>query len=554
MPTYPTTRRFFSDDEFRNENAAIAGAVRALALAQNYRYARDLKVTPSDAKTFAEAGWAWSASSLASTPVRSFGTGSGWYASANVAEIVVPDPRAPATRILVSVNIVRAAAGAVSGFVDVTNARTGEVATITVLDSGTDQWLSADVSARTGDVLRVAGRWASGTNFTVAAISAWWSPASLAMPGADFALGWSALSQAFHTTNSPLSSYALTWLGRTANAWAFERPMMVANSWLYNPAAGTGAGYSSYSTTVGKYRVYIGARCPSLTVRLRYRASGACTVGVALDGGAGSGTVTISGAGTSVASTTVTLTPGAGAFDTVTLTVQGAPTYCDIEYVLIYENYSTASSLALPAGETVPASFDPNLDERISSGRAIRADDIARLFANEVWLWAYRRDRILVSDCRFTYKETRLDAFTGASGLTDRAAMHEVVTSKRNAGAAFGELLVRVGYHQGAGFGTPTPWEALNFQVGLATYGDSVGAPAVGLGFQYQEGPRVDWSSHSQAAHQHRRGGTVSEGTVYLLETIILTAGHDVAINKMTRPSWLTVEELPLGTPAATYP
>lgn len=574
MPTYPTTRRFFRDDEFCNENAAIAGVVRALARAQNYRYARDLKTTPSDAKVFAEASWPWNPAFVCLTPSRSLGPGFGSYHSneANLAEIVVPDPRAPATRVRVDVNVV-SGAGTLGGTLVVTNATTGQISTVAISGAvgAGNSWWATTIQAASGDVLRVSAIWTSGIDFTVAGLSAWWDPASLATPGATFNAGWSALSQAFHvaagTTGGPLSTYALRWLGRMANASVYERPQMIAASWLYNPAAGTGAGYSSFSTVVGRYRIPVGGRCQSLNVKVRYRASGACTVGITTSGGwtTVAAVVPAVGWGSATGGITVPI-PWAGGLQDVTLTVLGSPTYCDIEHVIISEDGAGSGSLQLPAGETVPTNFDPNLDERLGSGLAIRADDIARLVANEVWLWSVRRDRILVNDCRFTYDESVPDAFMGAAGVTDASAIHEIRTSRRNPNAAFGELRIRAGYHQAKYAGqpaegdppiTPTAWQPWKFQVGMTDYADRLGAPAEGLDTQYVEGPRFNWASFKQISYQHARGGAVAGSSFYLFETRLLTAGHASSVylaRKVTRPSWLTIEELPFNSPASTYP
>lgn len=555
MPTYPATRRFFLDDEFRNENAAIAGVVRAIALGQNYRYARDLKVTPSDAKVYGEASWPWN-TSLWWSPVRNFGSGVGYYAAANVAEIVVPDPRSPASRIDFYAYVYRPATGAVSGTISVTNRTTGEVTTGAVDNSAASYWVHLEVPASPGDLLRLSATWASGTAYVLAGYTAWWSSTTLGLAGATFSPGWYGISQSHCADGRPLHTALLKWIGQSANQSAYHRPQVVAASWLYNPAAGTNPGYSSYPTVVGRYQLPIGGRIPSLTVRVRYRASGACTITAALSGG-DSGTITIGGAGTSVQSTTITLsaTPGSLGMQELTLTVNGSPAYCDVEWVGVWENHGTAVSLALPAAETVPANFDPNLDERMGSGLAIRSDDIARLVANEVWLWAYRRDRVLVNDCRFTYREGMSGlTFTGAGGLTDRSALHELRTSKVNAGDAFGELKVRAGWYQGSGTGRPTPWEAWRFQVGVASLADYAGSPAVGCEVQSYDYPDANWASFEQSSWQHARGGALAGDTTYLLETVLLTAGHTSSIGKTTRPSWLTVEELPLNSPARTYP
>lgn len=554
MPTYPATRRFFRDDEYRNENAAHAGAVRALALSQNYRYARDLKVTPAAPKVFGETGWSWKASTHFA-PVHSFG-GSG-YTSAYVAEIVVPDPRSPATAVRLHVNLDRDSIGSTVGSIVVTNRTTGLVSTFSADAAGyTNVWaISETVPAAAGDVLRVSATYTSGVAYRVAGLSLYWDAIGLALPGAVFDAGWKAASQAFVTDGRPLPTALLKWLGRMGNASVRDRPQVIASTWLYNPAAGTGGGYNAYPTVVGRYLLPIGGRCPSLTVRVRYRASGACTITAALSGG-DSGTITISGAGTSVASTTITFgaVPAALSQQELVLTVNGSPTYCDVEWVGVWENHATATSLALPSGEAVPANFDPNHDDRMGSGLAIRSDDVARLVANEVWLWAYRRDRVLVNDCRFTYQDTSGASFTGAGNSTDRAALHELRTSKWNAGDGFGAVKVRAGWHQGAGLGRPTPWEEWLFQVGLQTTGDYLGAPGTGHWVQYPEGPRVSWESHTQASWQHALGGPIASDTTYLWETVLLTAGHTAGIGKSTRPSWLVLEELPLNSPAKTYP
>jgi hypothetical protein len=554
--TYPATRRFFRDDEFRNENAAIAGVVRALAQGQNYRYASDLKVTPSDAKVFGETGWAWASSTLEWSPVRNFGSGVGYYSAANIAEVTLSDPRAPATAVRLHAYITRPASGATVGDLVVTNRTTGEVTTVAIPDAAAGWNISATIPAEPGDVLRISATYTSGVTFIIGGICMYWDSIGLSLPGAVFNAGWSARSQAWAADNRPLSTAVLKWLGRMTNASVRDRPMMIAASWLYNPAAGVGAGYSTVPTVVGRYLIPVGGRTPSLTVRVRYRSSGACTITAALSGG-DSGTITIGGAGTSVASTTITFAsvPAALYQQELTLTVNGSPTYCDVQWVGVWENHSTATSLALPGGETVPANFDPNLDERMGSGSAIRSDDIARLVANEVWLWAYRRDRVLVNDCRFTYLEAGSGlTFTGAGGLTDRSALHELRTSKVNAGDAFGELKVRAGWYQGSGTGRPTPWEAWRFQVGVNSLADYAGSPAVGCEVQSYDYPDANWASFEQSSWQHARGGSLAGDTTYLLETVLLTAGHTSSIGKTTRPSWLTIEELPLNSPARTYP
>lgn len=551
MPTYPATRRFFRDDEFRNENAAIAGVVRALALWENYTYARDLKITPSDAKVYADGSWPWKATSFDHRPVHGFSAGS---LLMGMAEIVVPDPRAPCTRVVVQLNVVETAfSPAVSGAFYITNVSTGEVVEVGIYNSfpstGADTWYSGTIAASPGDVLRISALNGAGSfqPFVISSLCAWWDPSSIVLPGATFNSPWYAISQYLAANDAPLSTAMLRWLGRMANAFVYDRPQMIASSWFYNPAAGTNAGYSSYSTVVGRYRVLVGTGCPSLNVQLRYRASGACSVTV--DAGADSTTVTIPGAGTNSASATLTLS-STGTKDLV-FTVTGSPGYCDVEHVLVHENPGTATSLALPS-ESVPSNYDPNLDERIGSGRAIRNDDLSRLVSNMIWLWAYRRDRVLVNDCRFTYREQDDFTFTGAGGAADRAAFHEHRTSKWNFGHAFGELRVRAGYHQGASGGVKGNWDALKFQVGLATASDYPGANAIGLDVQYRGFPYSDWTQHDQHSQQHRRGVSLTSETTYLVETHLLVNANSVP--KTTRPSWLTIEELPMDTPASTYP
>ncbi len=558
MPTYPTTRRFFLDQEFRNENAAIAGLIRGLAQSQNYRYARDLKQTPADPKVFAILAWPWLSATtpLALRPVSDIAAGE-WL---NLAHLHVPDGRAPYASVKVHVAV--KASGTVAGSLIVTNNSTTDTTEIDL--SGTygasTVWKSGTVLAKPGDMLWVSARNTGSVAFSVHGLSAFWDPASLAGPSsATFNAPWAAMSQEYSASGAPLSTHLLRWLGRMSNAVAYQRPQQVAASWFYNPAAGTGAGYSTVPLVVGRYMVQVGGRCPGLEVELKYRASGACTVEVALSGGA-TGTVVVPGAGRGTATATVALTPGDASEQELTLTVAGSPAYCDVEHVFVYEQHATASSLALPSGETITASFSPNLDERLMSGWPIIGEDIARMVMNEVWLWAYRRDRVLVNDCRFTYDYYDHVSFTGAAGVTDSAAVHAFRTSKWNTGDAFGELRIRSGYHQTyADADGSHPWKEWLFQVGIFGFADLAGSPAMGLSSYVLTSVRTEHTTEilrrisGLTTYQHARGGTLARATTYQLDSIMLVDGHTTD-PQTTRPSWLTVEELPMGSPALTYP
>lgn len=560
--SYPTTRAFFPDANHRNEVAAIASIVRSLARAQNFRYARDLKVTPAGAKIFGQSGaWPWGgtdASTEARRAICAFGSTAGKKTSANVAEFLVNDPRSPATSVTIQYRVDRDSASTAVGSVTIRNATAGSTQTTALRGwspgDPAGYWETVTVRASAGDIIQISAAYTSGTEFRITSVCAWWEYPTVS--GVTFP-AWSAMSQSAVATDRALSTALVRWLGQAANGFATERPLMVVASWLYNPAAGTGGQYSAQPLVVGRYQIFIGGRCPGITVRLRYRVSGSCSVSVALSGGA-SGTVTITSAGASTgsASTTIALTPSFGAVQELTLTVAGSPTYCDIEHVLVYESHSTASSLALPGAETVPASFDPNLDERMASARAIRADDLARLVANEVWLWAYRRDRILVNDCRVVYGERATlitDIVPGASGVNNAAAVHAIHTSKRNVGDAFGELLLRAGWHQAEGVAaSPSLAAAPTFRVGLVSAGDYVGSPANGIDRVLSTEPFASWDSCGIANWQHAHGAAVAGETTEEFITMLET--NAVGYWWATRPSWLVIEELPLDTPALTYP
>lgn len=538
--SYPATRRFFRDDEFRNEAACIAGLVRSLAQWENYAWGRDLTVTPADSKIFDEAAWPWAVSGFESTPVHSLTSG-----QKLLAVIPVPDPRAPATKVAVHLCVTATTAGLVRGDLTVLNSTTGISSVIhmsTVLAAGGNYWMSTTVEAAAGDVLQVYGWdnwWGSGPTPIISSICAWWDPTSLYSPGVNFGAGWSSLSQAFHSSGQPLSTYALRWVGRMANEMVAGRPMPVAASWLYNPAAGTGAGYSTVPLVVGRYKVPIGERIGEIYVRLRYRASGACSVTCALSGG-GSASVSIPAAGSSWATTFISRTAGAFSVEELTLTVAGSPTYCDIEHVLVYEGSSSASMLALPAGETVPA-YDPNLDERISSGKAIRADDAARLVANMVAIWGERRNRVLVNDCRFTYKERLNVDFPGVQGALNKVALHAIVL-KSPGGSTPYQTQVRAGWH---GYSPGGASEYTPIQVGVFGTGDYAGSPAVGAV------ANTNATVNGQANWQHRWGSAPGSALVEF-ETHLVQAG--ASIGQSTRPSWLVLEQLPINSPSATYP
>ena len=541
--SYPTTRRFFRDDEFRNENAAIAGLVRGLALWENHTWARDLVLTPADPKVHGDLSWPWSATSFFMTPNRSVGAG---YTL--LARFPVSDPRAPANRIKLYVDVAVAGAGTLNGLLTVTNLTTGEATTQAlnaVAIAPGHQWFSTTVPAAAGDVLEVSAGVVSGLAFTATGLCAWWDPDSLSLPGVTFTAGWTALSQAYHTTDRPLSTYALRQLGRAANAFVHDRPLPVVASWLYNPAAGVGAGYASVPLVVGRYMLPIGARVSQMELRLRYRASGACSVTCALSGG-GSASAVISGAGYGVASATITRTAGAFSAEELTLTVAGSPTYCDIEHVLVYEQAGSATDLALPSGETVPGNFDHNLDERLLSGRAIRADDVARLVANMVHLWSHRRCRVLVNDCRFSYKESETFDFTGVQGATNKAALHAIPLVNLGSGFDLWQVRVRAGWN--ACQINPTATDEVLLQVGELASGDYAGSTPVGLGADPGTG------AYGQANWQHRWGSTPGAPAVYEFETHIAPTGAAANNARSTRPSWTVLEQLPLNSPALTYP
>lgn len=542
--SYPTTRRFFRDDEFRNENAAISGLVRGLAHWENHTWARDLVLTPADPKFHGSFSWPWSVTSFFMTPNRAVAVGF----STLLARLPAPDPRAPANRISIYVNVVVAGAGTLDGTLTITNLATGEV-TDTPLSqafgAAGNAWFSGTFPASAGDMFEVSASGASGLAFTVTSICAWWSPDSLSLPGVTFTAGWAALSQAYHAAGGPLSTYALHRLGLAANAFVHQRPLPVAASWLYNPAAGVGAGYSSVPLVVGRYMVPIGAGVSQLEVRLRYRASGACSVTCAIPLVA-SAAATISGAGVGVATTTITFSPGVGGLAEVVLTVAGSPTYCDIEHVLIYEQACSAADLGLPSGETVPGNFDPNLDERMLSGRTIRADDAARLVANMVHLWAHRRCRVLVNDCRFSYKEIETFDFVGVQGVTNKAAIHAIPLANVGSGFDLWQVRVRAGWN-GCQI-APTTTDEVLLRVGRLASGDYAGSTPVGLGADPGTG------AYGQANWQHRWGATPGAPGIYEFETHIEPTGAAANNARSTRPSWLVLEQLPLNSPAATYP
>ncbi len=544
--SYPTTRRFFRDDEFRNDNAAIAGLVRGLALWENHTWARDLVLTPADPKVHGGLSWPWSTvGSFAMTPNRSVSVGTPRL----LARFPAPDPRAPANRITIYANVVVAAAGTLNGSLTITNLTTGEITVAPlaqVFGAAGDDWFSWTFPAASGDVLEVSASAASGLAFTVASLCAWWDPASLSLPGVTFNGGWSAMSQAYASENRPLSTHLLRWLGRSANAFVYGRPMPVMASWLYNPAAGVGAGYSTVPLVIGRYIVPVGAGVSSLVVRLRYRASGACSVTCEIPFVA-SATATISGAGTGVATATISVSPGVGTAEVV-LTVAGSPTYCDIEHVIIYEQASSAADLALPSGETVSAVFDPNLDERLLSGRAIRADDVARLVANMVAIWGHRRCRVLVNDCRFSYREDVTFDFAGVQGITNKAALHAIPLANLGTdGAAITQVRVRAGWN--ACQISPTATDEVLLQAGVLSSGDYAGSTPVGLGADPGTG------AYGQANWQHRwGGGSPGAAAVYEFETHIEPSGAPANNARSTRPSWLVLEQLPLNSPALTYP
>jgi hypothetical protein len=537
MPTYPSTRRFFRDDEFRNDNGAIAGAVRSLAQWENSTYARDLKVTPADSKIFGSQPWPWTAAWYWS-PMRPLnGT-----TPLNLCEIVVPDGRAPYAKL--KVWICRTPiTGIPSASVSLVNATTGATAILSIsgprVESGPVIWESTTIAASPGDVLHLVGNWVSGPIFEILGISAYWDPASLTLPGATFNSNWYAISRNFHIDNRPMSTYALRWLGRMANAFVYQRPMQVAASWFSNPAAGTAAGYNAWPTTVGRYMVHIGGQCPSVYVQINVRNSGACSVSAALSGGA-STTISVSASpGYYSLSSSMAVTPGVGGPQELVLTVTGSPAYLSVDSVTVWEGESTATSLVMGA-ESVPATFDPNLDERLAAGRAIRSDDIARLVDNMLWLWAYRRNRMLVADCRFVYRELDPYAFTGLGNVSNIAARHEIVASRWNVGDAFGEFEIRAGWGTSLSFDTGG-----YYQVGVAAWNDYAGAPAVGATASMNT--NTDWAAVGQAVWQHARGGTTAMQALYAFQA-------QKPYAKGSRPSWLTISELPMGTPAKTYP
>jgi hypothetical protein len=286
---------------------------------------------------------------------------------------------------------------------------------------------------------------------------------------------------------------------------------------------------------------------------LAYRASGACAVHAEFSYSGAAATINIA-PGVGWVSATIASTEVAGLSGELVLTVQGSPSFCDIQYVGIFEEPSTAASLALPSGESVPTTFAPNADERMGSGRVILADDLAQMIRNTVWLWAYRGDRILVSDCRFTYQENTGSAFSGVLSSADVAAVHAFKASRRNTGDSLGEIQIRAGWHSGSGSQSPASWEAWRFKVRMEGTSDLAGAPEKGAEEQARAFPNADWDTHGMAAWQHARGATVGSEATVAFDTMMMTAGHSTGIYKSTRPSWLVVEEMPLGTPAKAYP
>ncbi len=539
--SYPATRRFFRDDEFRNENAAISGLVRALAGWQNHTWARDLTITPADAKVYSgvAAPWPWAASGFINTPDRDVSAG---RPSVLLAVFPVPDPRAPCTKVTVEVNAELPGAGTLHGELVVTNVTTGAVGTCTlswIFGAAGNRWFSTEVTASVGDVIQVSATYTAGATFTVSSLSAWWSPSSVSLPGVTFTAGWFALSQTYCANDRALSTYLLRQLGRTANALVYDRPQPIACSWLYNPAAGVAANYNTVPLVVGRYKVPIGARVTDINIRLRYRISGACSVTCALSGG-GSVSIPLTVTPYGTASGSITRAAGAFSVEELTLTVAGSPNYCDIEHVLVYE---AASDLALPGGESVPSNYDPNLDERIVSGRAIRKDDIARLVANMAVIWKNRRHRVLVNDCRYSYKENDTWAITGVGGVADVAAMHDLPVGGVGTGFDFTQVRVRQGWHGFQMGGTP---DYVPLKVGSAGTGDYAGCTAVGVAVNVS--PLV----HGQAAWQHRWGTTPTPPTVLEFETRLIQPGSNNP--KSTRPTWTVLEQLPHNSPHATYP
>jgi hypothetical protein len=548
---YPTTRRYFRSDEAWNDNVVTAGHLRSIAQFQNYSYARDLPQTPAASRFYEETAWPGRPSGFCWSPRRSLSTGT-LQGSKRIALVTCPDPKSSwTTYVSVYVWIKRANLNASSGTVSVTNLRTGVVSSI-VVDPSYGQLLMnypLGLEAQAGDVLALDATLASGQAYEVAGYYMEWSPG---LPGNTVANGqsgvanpaWYPLSQAHMATNRPLSARVLQWLGRSCNDLVNLSPLVIANCWNLHPGAGTGVGYNAYDNLVGKYALPLAPTTTQVEVVLRYVASGACSVTCTLSSGETASAV-IAGAGAGLAYATINRAAGSSRTMVVLdLTVAGAPASCDIEHVYVYEQHGDAAALSLPAGETVPANWVDNDESRFASGATIRSSDLARLVANMIWLRAHRRRRILVNDNRFTYKENDTATFVGVGGAANAnvAGLHAIPLLGYWTPPGTYQVLVRAGWHQGINI-VPSPTVDTYFQIGHHLQGDYLGCPQL----KHTAGQNAE-----QAAFQHRWGATVTNPAIYWFETRVNCPAASGGRN--TRPSWLTLEVLPHGTPLATYP